>query len=161
MLEGVKIIQNIENKILREIGVITRCITSISDIKYKDIELQKGQFIFLCRVCENPGINQIDLSNLLKVDKTTTAKAIQKLIKAGYIEKKEDAEDKRMCRLYPLSRAIDAYSYISTEENTINREYYHNFNEEEKELIYNLLKKLSENIENDWINIKKRKSGKR
>ena len=147
---------NIENIILREIGTIARSIQSISDIKYKNINLQKGQFIFLCRVCENPGINQIDLSNLLKVDKTTTTKVIQKLILAGYIEKKEDVSDKRMWRLFPLQKALDAYTYIIEEETKCNQAYYNDLNDEEKELIYSLLKRLSKNIEYDWINTKKK-----
>ena len=147
---------NIENFILREIGTIARSIQSISDIKYKNINLQKGQFIFLCRVCENPGINQIDLSNLLKVDKTTTTKVIQKLILAGYIEKKEDVSDKRMWRLFPLQKALAAYTYIIEEETKCNQAYYNDLNDEEKELIYSLLKRLSKNIEYDWINTKKK-----
>ncbi len=147
---------NIENFILREIGTIARSIQSISDIKYKNINLQKGQFIFLCRVCENPGINQIDLSNLLKVDKTTTTKVIQKLILAGYIEKKEDVSDKRMWRLFPLQKALDAYTYIIEEETKCNQAYYNDLNDEEKELIYSLLKRLNKNIEYDWINTKKK-----
>lgn len=147
---------NIENHILREIGTIARSIQSISDIKYKNINLQKGQFIFLCRVCENPGINQIDLSNLLKVDKTTTTKVIQKLILAGYIEKKEDVSDKRMWRLFPLQKALDAYTYIIEEETKCNQAYYNDLNDEEKELIYSLLKRLNKNIEYDWINTKKK-----
>ena len=141
---------NLEREILREIGAITRCINSISDIKYKNINLQKGQFIFLIRVCENPGINQRDLSKLLKVDKTTTAKAIQKLIGVGYIERKEDPVDKRMWRLYPLKKALEAYDYIIQEENRVNQDYYNNFDKEEKNSLYEFLKKLRENIEEDW-----------
>ena len=141
---------NLEREIIREIGTITRCINSISDIKYKNINLQKGQFIFLIRVCENPGINQRDLSKLLKVDKTTTAKAIQKLIGVGYIERKEDPVDKRMWRLYPLKKALEAYDYIIQEENRVNQDYYNNFDKEEKNSLYEFLKKLRENIEEDW-----------
>ena len=140
---------NLEREIIREIGTITRCINSISDIKYKNINLQKGQFIFLIRVCENPGINQRDLSKLLKVDKTTTAKAIQKLIGVGYIERKEDSVDKRMWRLYPLKKAHEAYDYIIEEENRVNKDYYNNFDKEEKNSLHKLLKKLSKNIEAD------------
>lgn len=141
---------NLKRDILREIGAITRCINSISDIKYKNINLQKGQFVFLIRVCENPGINQRDLSKLLKVDKTTTAKAIQKLIGVGYIERKEDAVDKRMWRLYPLQKALEAYDYIIKEENRVNLDYYNNYSKEEQNSLYELLNKLRANIEEDW-----------
>lgn len=126
----------------------------MSDLKFKEINLQKGQFTFLTRICENQGINQIDLSNLLKVDKTTTTKAIQKLIEAGYIEKKRDDIDKRMWRLYPKEKALKTYTFIIEEENRHIQVCLNNFNEEEKELVSKLIKKMRENIENDWKEIK-------
>jgi Transcriptional regulators len=123
-------------------------------VKFKEIELQKGQFTFLTRICENQGINQIDLSNLLKVDKTTTTKAIQKLIEAGYIDKKRDDIDKRMWRLYPKEKALELYTFIIQEENRNIEVCFNNFSVEEKELASKLVKKMRENIENDWKEIK-------
>lgn len=144
----------LHSQILREIGGLSRCVQSISDLKFKEINLQKGQFTFLTRICENAGINQIDLSNLLKVDKTTTTKAVQKLIEAGYINKKKDDIDKRMWRLYPKKKALDIYPFIIKEENKHIQICFHNFSKEEKELAYKLVKKMRENIENHWKEIK-------
>ena len=67
-------------EILREIGKIYRALNSFSDFLMKSINLEKGQYQFLIRVKENPGINQQDLSAILLVDKTTTAKAVNKLV---------------------------------------------------------------------------------
>ena len=150
-----KIIDVLKNHILREIGALSRCINSINDLKFKEINLQKGQFTFLTRICENPGINLIDLSNLLKVDKTTTTKAVQKLIEAGYIYKKRDDADKRIWRLYPQNNALDLYSFIIDEENRSVETCLSSFTREEKELAYSLVKKMRENIENHWKEIKK------
>lgn len=146
--------KELDSFILREVGTLARCITSISDIKFKELDLQKGQFIFLTRVCEKPGINQIDLSNLLKVDKTTTTKAIQKLIQAGYINKKRDAIDKRMWRLYPEQRALEAYEAIIQEENRCIELCFNDFSSEEKKLVFNLVERMRKNIENNWKKIK-------
>ncbi|WP_097026817.1 MarR family winged helix-turn-helix transcriptional regulator [Clostridium peptidivorans] len=126
----------------------------MSDIKFKELNLQKGQYIFLTRVCENPGINQVDLSNLLKVDKTTTTKAIQKLIAAGYINKNRDDIDKRMWRLYPEEKGLEIYTLVIQEENRNIEICFSNFTEEEKESMYQLVKKMRKNIENDWKEIK-------
>ncbi|MFL0249769.1 MarR family winged helix-turn-helix transcriptional regulator [Clostridium neuense] len=134
---------------------MSRCINYISDLKFKELKLQKGQFTFLTRICENNGINQVDLSNLLKVDKTTTAKAIQKLIDAGYIYKEKDESDKRMWRLYPKKKALEAYSFIIDEENRNIGVCFDKFNQEEKELVYELVKKMRKNIESDWKEVKK------
>ena len=144
----------LNSDILREIGALSRCINSINDVKFKEINLQKGQFTFLTRICENHGINLIDLSNLLKVDKTTTTKAVQKLIEAGYIHKERDAVDKRIWRLYPMEKAQEVYAFIIDEENRSIEICLNNFTSEEKDLVNNLVKKMRENIENHWREIK-------
>ncbi len=134
--------------------MLARAIQSISDIKFKEINLQRGQFVFLTRVCENPGINQIDLSNLLKVDKATTTKAIQKLIDVGYITKVRDEEDKRMWRLYPAEKAKSVYSIIIEAENRNIAVCFATFAESEKLSVYNLVKRMRQNIEEEWKKLK-------
>ncbi|KOF56549.1 MarR family transcriptional regulator [Clostridium sp. DMHC 10] len=146
---------SLDSYILREIGTLSRCISYISDLKFKELKLQKGQFTFLTRICENNGINQVDLSNLLKVDKTTTTKAIQKLIDAGYIYKEKDEIDKRMWRLYPKKKALETYSVIIDEENRNIGVCFDKFSEKEKELVYELVKKMRKNIESNWKEVKK------
>jgi len=106
--------------------------------------------VFLTRVCENPGFNQIDLSNLLKVDKTTTTKAVQKLIDEGYITRERDHVDKRMWRLFPTSKALSVFPVINDEENRKIDICFDGFTKQEQQLVYGLIKRMSENIEADW-----------
>ena len=136
-------------------GSLSRCINSISDIRFKELHLHKGQYMFLTRICEKPGINQIDLSNLLKVDKTTTTKVIQKLIKAGYINKKKDDIDKRMWRLYPKEKGLEIYEFVIQDENRNIEICFNNFTKEEKKIVYQLIERMRENIENEWKETKK------
>lgn len=119
--------------------------------------MQKGQFIFLTRICENPGINFIDLSNMLKVDKTTTTKAVQKLIVSGYIDKQSDKNDKRGSNLFPTEKSLEVYDLIIQEENSNIEVCLNDFSKEEKAVINKLLKKMSENIEEDWKKLKSRR----
>ncbi len=87
--------ESLNDVILREIGTLSRCINYTNNLKFKKIDLQAGQFIFLTRICENQSINQTHLTALLKVDKATTAKAVQKLIQAGYVRRARDQSDRR------------------------------------------------------------------
>lgn len=86
-------------EILREIGMIARALDSISNIEFKEYELTKGQYLYLVRICENPGIIQEKLSEMIKVDRTTAARAIKKLEINGFIEKKEDESNKKIKKL--------------------------------------------------------------
>lgn len=69
----------------------------------KKIELYgigSGQFPFLMRLYREDGINQETLSNYLKIDKGTTARAIQKLVDEGYVFRQRDEKDKRSYRVF-------------------------------------------------------------
>jgi len=142
--------KQLDSMILRDVGTLSRSIHSICDIKFKEIKLQKGQFIYLTRICENPGINLIDLTILLKIDKTSTTKAIQKLETEGYIERKKDISDKRVIRLYPTEKGLRSYDDIINEENKNIAICLKNFSEEEKNIITELIMKMSKNIESEW-----------
>ena len=147
-------ISELKSRILREVGTVARCIQSISDIKYREINLQRGQFIFLTRVCEHPGINLIELSHVLKVDKTTTTKAIQKLLEENYVARRRSSADKRMWHLYPTQKAAEVYPYIIEEENRRLDTCLSGFSQQEKELAYNLITRMGENIEQEWKALK-------
>jgi DNA-binding MarR family transcriptional regulator len=149
------VISKLKNEILREVGMLGRCIQSISDIKFREIQLQRGQFTFVTRICENPGIHLVELSDLLKVDKATTTKAIQKLIEEGYVLKERSRQDKRMWHLFPSAKAQQYYPYIIEEENGNIDSCCKDFSYEEKVLVYQLLKRMRENIERDWKKLKK------
>jgi len=154
LIFGGDTIAKLNNKILREIGALSRAINTLNDTKYKKFNVQKGQYIFISRICENPGINLIQLTSMLKVDKTTTTKAIQKLIKEDYLTKKTDDHDKRIARLYPTEKALEIYKTIIDEENRSIDICFNGFSEEEKSTAYKLVKKMQENIESDWYDLK-------
>ena len=105
-----------DKEILREIGLIYRAVNTFCDYVMKSINLEKGQYQFLVRIKENPGINQKRLSSLLLVDKTTTTKAVTKLIHKGYIDKKIDQVDKRNVKLYLTAKGKKTCVFLDKEE---------------------------------------------
>ena len=129
----------LHNDLLRDIGTLARTIHYLHDLHFKELALQRGQFIFLTRICENTGINQNDLSLLLKVDKSTTAKAVQKLTAAGYIN------------------ALLLYDQIITEENTSLQLCLQNFTASERKELNRLFKKMCANLETHWQKTKGQK----
>ena len=76
--------------ILREIGIIARALDSIANIEFRDLELARGQYLYLVRIGEEPGIIQEELSDRLKVDRSTVARSVKKLADKGLIEDLKD-----------------------------------------------------------------------
>jgi DNA-binding MarR family transcriptional regulator len=142
-------------EILREIGMIARALDSISNIEFKEFELTKGQYLYLVRICENPGIIQEKVAELIKVDRTTAARAIQKLEMNGFIEKKDDPHNKKIKKLFPTEKGKNVYPFIKSENDYSNSVALEGFSEEEVDTIFNLLQRVRKNIEIDWEFVKK------
>jgi DNA-binding MarR family transcriptional regulator len=142
-------------EILREIGMIARSLDSISNIEFKEFDLTKGQYLYLVRICENPGIIQEKLAELIKVDRTTAARAIKKLELQGFIEKNDDEENKKIKKLFPTEKGEKVYPFLKREGEYSNSVALSGFSPEEIETIFNLLHRVRKNIEVDWEFVKK------
>jgi DNA-binding MarR family transcriptional regulator len=142
-------------EILREIGMIARALDSISNIEFKEYDLTKGQYLYLVRICENPGIIQEKLAEMIKVDRTTAARSIQKLELNGFIEKKDDQHNKKIKKLFPTKKGENVYPFLRRENNYSNTIALAGFSETEVETIFNLLQRARKNIEKDWEFVKK------
>ncbi|MFT4402097.1 MarR family winged helix-turn-helix transcriptional regulator [Bacillus sp. SW14] len=141
--------------ILREIGMIARALDSISNIEFKEHDLTKGQYLYLVRICENPGIIQEKLAEMIKVDRTTAARAIKKLELKGFIEKKDDEHNKKIKKLFPTEKGNEVFPFIKRENDHSNRVALEGFSEREAETIFNFLQRVRKNIEKDWDFVKK------
>lgn len=142
-------------EILREIGMIARALDSISNIEFKDYDLTKGQYLYVVRICENPGIIQEKVAEMIKVDRTTAARAIKKLEMNGFIEKKEDEHNKKIKKLFPTEKGKQVYPYIKRENDHSNDVALAGFSEKEAETVFHLLQRVRANIEKDWESVKK------
>ncbi|MEK4386081.1 MarR family transcriptional regulator [Solibacillus sp. FSL R5-0691] len=146
-----------EITLLREIGMIARALDSISNIEFKEFDLTKGQYLYVVRICEQPGIIQEKLADLIKVDRTTAARAIAKLEKNNFIEKRDDQVNKKIKKLYPTNKALAIYPSILNEHKHSENTAMSGFSEEEKAQLATALNKMRKNIEKDWENVKRGK----
>lgn len=142
-------------EILREIGMIARALDSISNIEFKEQNLAKGQYLYLVRICENPGIIQEKLAEMIKVDRTTAARAIGKLEMNGLIEKRDDEHNRKIKRLFPTAKGQEVVPFIKRENVHSNSVALAGLSEEEANTVLRLLRKIRGNVEVDWEFVKK------
>jgi len=142
-------------EILREVGMIARALDSISNIEFKELDLTKGQYLYLVRICENPGIIQEKLAEMIKVDRTTAARAIQKLEIQGFVEKKDDETNKKIKRLFSTDKGMQAYPFLKREGDYSNSVALAGLSEEDTETLFHLLHRVRKNIEVEWESVKK------
>lgn len=142
-------------EVLREVGMIARSLDSISNIEFKQYDLTKGQYLYLVRICENPGIIQEKLAEMIKVDRTTAARAIKKLELNGFIEKNDDPHNQKIRKLLPTEKGKAVYPFIKKENDHSNKVALSGLSEDEAETLFNLLQRVRKNVEKDWEFVKK------
>ena len=145
--------------ILREVGMIERALDSISNIEFKDINLSNLQFLYVVRIYEHPGIIAEQLANLIKVDRTTLARAVRRLEKQGYVYRESDPDNKKIKHLYVTEKGKQIYPFIIRENSHSNEVALQGFTPEEAQQVHDYLKRIRQNIDADWKFVKR--GGKR
>ncbi|CZQ88591.1 MarR family winged helix-turn-helix transcriptional regulator [Trichococcus ilyis] len=142
-------------EVLREIGMIARALDSIANIEFKEYDLTRGQYLYLVRICENPGIIQEKLAEMIKVDRTTASRAIKKLEANGFIEKRADSTNKKIKMIFPTEKGKAIAPNISKENDHSERVALQGLSEAETALLSGLLQRVRNNVETDWEYVKK------
>lgn len=107
--------------ILRQIGSISRALDSIANIEFKDLKLNRGQYLYLVRIFEHPGIISDQLAILLNIDRTTTSRGVRKIEQAGLVFKKDDEVNKKIKHLF-VTEAGEKLTKEIEKENTYSNE---------------------------------------
>lgn len=105
-----------------------------------------GQFMFLLELYVQDGRNQEELSERLKIDKGTTARALKKLEEEGFITRLKDKSDKRSNKIYLTQKAKDVQENVFNILNEWNKKIRESLSEDEEEIIERLLIKVCNNI---------------
>ena len=141
--------------VLREIGIIARALDSIANIEFRDIELARGQYLYLVRIAENPGIIQEELSELLKVDRSTVARSVKKLEAKGLVQQKAAKDNKKNKEGFVTEKREKLYPFILAENDYSEETSLQGFSQAEVQALEKMLVRVRENITGDWEAVKK------
>ena len=128
------------------ISIIHRTGSSFFSKEFSKFNIGSGQYMYLIHLYKNDGLSQEELTEILNIDKGTTAKSIKKLETEGFVMRVKDKNDKRINRVYLTPKALEIkdefLSSINAWENTLTS----NLSYAEKEQALTLLKKITYNI---------------
>lgn len=99
-------------KLYRLIGSISRQSTTSVNQQVSQLGLDNNLFVYLMRIVENEGLSQVALVTMVRVDKTTLSRALNKLIAEEYIDKVTDPQNKKFKNLYPTKKGKEVYNQL-------------------------------------------------
>ena len=108
--------------------------------------IRSGQLMFLMDLYLKDGKNQEEISERLKIDKATTARALKKLEEQDFIKRIRDDNDKRSNKIYLTDTSKDLKEEVYGVLDEWNEKISKSLTREEKETLANLLEKVCKNI---------------
>lgn len=128
--------------IMRSIGQTERAYGLYRSAKLEQYGLTGYQSLYLRTVCYHPGITQEEMALKLVFNKSSVARQLAALEKAGLILRKRCERDKRSIRVYPTEQGEALLPLIRETGREFFAAISKDLTEEEKELLDVLCEKL-------------------
>jgi MarR family transcriptional regulator, transcriptional regulator for hemolysin len=116
------------------------------DRRARTLGLTRSQWRAVATLRRHPGIKQSELANWLDVEPITVARAVDRLEKSGWIERRSDAADRRVKRLYLTGRVQKVVGQIRMLAIDMRRELLSGITRQEHQKLLQLLKKMRNNL---------------
>ena len=125
------------------LNIVGRCTQMQRGQALKETGVCGGQVPYLLRICRLPGLSQEEIARGMYVNKSTAARVIANLEKAGFVERKPSEEDRRRLLLYPTDKALEELPKIREIVRGWNDYLLEEFTEEEKEALVSMMNRIS------------------
>lgn len=97
-------------------------------------------------ILRTPGMSQRELADALHIQRATATVMLQKMEKAGYIDRRPDPEDQRISRIYPTQAAKALDEEHNKSFNAYFDRCFAGFSQEELDAFQEMLQKLGGNL---------------
>ena len=108
--------------------------------------LPPAQLSALKVIIRSPGMSQRELADALHIQRATATVMLQKMEKAGFIDRRPDREDQRVSRIYPTEMAIAQENEKRLAVNDYFQHCFTGLEPEEFRQLEQILSKLGNNI---------------
>jgi DNA-binding MarR family transcriptional regulator len=108
--------------------------------------LHPRQPVTLFLINNNQGLNQRELAEMLKIQPASISVVLQRLEKSGMIERRQDEQDQRITRVYITEQGKQELTVGMKALKALNDEAFANLSQQDKDNLYEILKKISGNL---------------
>jgi DNA-binding MarR family transcriptional regulator len=115
--------------------------------KLDALGLYHGQPAILIALWNQEGMTQSELSEALNRSPSTITKMVQRMEKAGFLERRDDPEDERISRVYLTESGHSVRSEVEEVWRSFAHQAFGTFTEQELAQLYAFLERLHKNIE--------------
>lgn len=102
---------------------ISRLARNEFDRRVRALRVTRAQWLVLMHLARRPGCTQSELADAMQMQKITVGRHAERLVRAGWVERRDDASDARAYRVYLTRRAERLIGKLGTIAEAMRREY--------------------------------------
>lgn len=110
----------------------------------KPVGLNDSNFFVILHLVDEPGVSQERLSQIIKIDHSSMARSIAKMVENDLIKKINDPNDGRAFLLYPTEKAKRLANKLINILDEVYNETFHKLNSKEKQHLIDLYAKAND-----------------
>lgn len=108
--------------------------------------LRAAQWRLLVRLVKEEGVAQARLAELLEIEPISVSRLLDRMEDGGWIERRQDAEDRRVRMIFPTAKAREAFSHVKGMAGEVYEEALAGMSEAERVALMEGLETLVNNL---------------
>lgn len=124
------------------ISDVSRLMRTVFDRRVRHLGLTRSQWLALTRLHRKPGASQSDVAEMLEIEKASAGRLIDRLEANGWVERRADAKDRRINRVYLSGEAERVLQSLWPIAEATNTDAMGNLTDKERDVLIDLLRRM-------------------
>lgn len=125
---------------------ISRLARKEFDRRVRELGLTRAQWLVLAHLARRPGCTQSDLADSMQMQKVTVSRHVQRLVRAGWVERRDHAEDGRAYHLYLARKAEPLIERLAAVGERLRSEYMRGLSSARRQALTTDLLQIKSNL---------------
>ncbi|MCA0393334.1 MAG: MarR family transcriptional regulator [Proteobacteria bacterium] len=128
------------------IADLTRLFGRVFDRRAAHLGLTRAQWRALKRIHDRQGLSQVELADELDMEPIAVGRVVDRLQKAGFVERRADPDDRRRWRLHLLPQAMQVMDGIVDVSTQLRSEALEGLSDDDVEATLQALRHIRDNL---------------
>jgi MarR family transcriptional regulator, transcriptional regulator for hemolysin len=125
---------------------ISRLARKEFDRRVRDLGVTRAQWLVLLHLARRPGCTQSDLAEAMQMQKITVSRHADRLVRAGWIERRDQARDARAYHLFLSRKAEPIIERLASVSEALRQEYMQGLSGARRDALITDLLKIKTNL---------------
>lgn len=91
---------------------VARLLRTVFERRVREFGLTRSQWLVIARIYRRPGLSQSEVADLLEIEKASAGRLIDRMEAKGWLQRRDDASDRRVNRLHLTAAAERLHAAI-------------------------------------------------